>query len=168
MAGEIGHAIIDPQGPLGKCGMPGCLEAFIGGPAIASQGEEAIQAGANTLLKEYQPLTARRVYQVAQEGDKVAQTIVQQVGRYLALALQQLVMFYDVEHIVLGGGVTQAGPMFLEAILEEWAHLRHLAPLAHEMLKPDMLSLANPSHNMVALGAVALVSQGLVINIGSR
>lgn len=168
MAGEIGHAIMDSRGPRCKCGMPGCLEAFIGGPAIASQGEDAIQAGANTLLKKYQPLSARRVYEIAQEGDQVAQVIVQRAGGYLGLALQQLVMFYDVEHIILGGGVTQAGTIFLDAILQEWARLRSLAPLACEMLNPDMLSLADPSRNMVAFGAVVLASRGLVINLGPR
>ena len=50
LAGEIGHAILDPNGPVCACGQRGCLEAFVSGPAIARRAAEAIAQGRATSL----------------------------------------------------------------------------------------------------------------------
>lgn len=161
MAGEIGHLVFDPDGPRCNCGAQGCLETLVAGPAIARAGREAVASGAETALRDLTPLTAEAVYYAAGEGDPVAQAITDRAGAALGRALQGLVMSYDVARIILGGGVTRAGDLFLRPILREWARQGAESPLARAMLRPAMLQLAPPGQNLVAAGAAALAASRL-------
>ncbi|MEZ4736568.1 MAG: ROK family protein [Caldilineaceae bacterium] len=161
MAGEFGHSLADPNGPRCNCGAYGCLETFIGGPAIARLGRQAAQTEAETLLQQSASLTAKEVYAAAQAGDIAAGHIVEQAGVYLGRALQQLIMFYDVEWIVLGGGVARAGDTFLQPLLREWERQRAFSALAQTMLRPAMLHLVDPDQHIGTWGAVAVAEQGL-------
>jgi glucokinase len=156
LAGEIGHMIIAPGGPRCQCGAYGCLEAVAAGPAIARMGEEAALSSGDTLLRRYMPVSAETVYQAAREGDAAATAIVHKVSGYLALALQQLIVAYDVECIVIGGGVSREGDTFLQPILAELARLREHSVLTSEMLKPDMICVLPLDYDAGAWGAVLL------------
>lgn len=160
MAGEIGHMVIEPDGPRCACGAYGCLEVFAAGPAIARLGEEAARGPEETLLRDYTPITAQAVYGAARAGDPVAQAVTRMAGRYLALAVQYMVMAYDVECIVFGGGVSREGDAFLQPILHEIERLRQDSALAREMLQPDMIRLLPPDYDAGAWGAVVLASRG--------
>ncbi|HKP53581.1 MAG TPA: ROK family protein [Chloroflexia bacterium] len=161
MAGEIGHMIVDPNGPLCLCGAHGCLEALAAGPAIARLGEEAAKAEGDTLLRNYLPMTAKAVYEAATAGDAAARAIVRQVSRYLALALQHLIVTYDVERIVLGGGVARDRDAFLQPILTELERLWQDSMLAGETLQPDMIGLLPLDYDAGTWGAVVLASGSL-------
>jgi glucokinase len=158
LAGEIGHMVIVPgsDGPLCRCGARGCLEALAAGPAIAAMGEKAAESDPQSLLCKYRPITAEAVYQAAGEGDGAAREIARRVGSYLALALQQLIVAYDVEYIALGGGVSRNGDAFLQPILDELAHLRQHSVLTGEMIQPEMIRLVPPDYDAGAWGAVVL------------
>jgi glucokinase len=158
LAGEIGHMVINPEGPRCQCGARGCLEALAAGPAIARMGEQAASGPAYTLLRRHKPMTAEAVYQAAREGDAVAQAIARKVGRYLALALQQLIVAYDMEYVVFGGGVSRNGEAFLQPALDELASLREGSSLTDEMLQPDMVRLLPPDYEAGAWGAVLLAA----------
>ena len=160
MAGEVGHMVIEPDGPRCACGLYGCLETLAAGPAIARQGQEAASRHDDTLLRNYHPVTAEAVYEVARQGDAAALEITRKVGRYLALVVQQLVMAYDVELFVLGGGVSRDGDAFLQPILHEIERLRHQSALAHEMLQPDMIRLLPPDYSAGTWGAVVMARMG--------
>jgi glucokinase len=99
------------------------------------------------------------VYDAAAAGDAAAQQIVQDVGTRLGVALRNVLMAYDVDEIVLGGGVTRAGTRYLAPILAEWARQRADSAFARAMLRPDKLRIADPARNMGAWGAVALAAQ---------
>jgi glucokinase len=165
LAGEIGHMVIDPNGPLCRCGGSGCLESLAAGPAIARMGEEAATTAADTLLSRHRPVTAEAVYQAAREGDSYALTITHKVARYLALAVQQLIVSYDVECIVFGGGVSRNGDAFLQPILEELARLRDNSVLTNEMLQHNMILLLPPDYAAGAWGAALLASGDLTRTI---
>jgi glucokinase len=141
LAGEIGHAIADPDGPLCACGQRGCLEAFASGPAIARR------AGAES---------AREVYQRAADGDQAALDLVADVGRRLAWAVHLLVMAYDVERVVIGGGVTHAGPAFAAPIHAELARMRMASAAAAELLPAGVVEILPPEAEAGAWGAVAV------------
>ncbi|HEY0070300.1 MAG TPA: ROK family protein [Chloroflexia bacterium] len=160
MAGEIGHMVIEPDGPRCACGAYGCLEVFAAGPAIARLGEEAARGPEETLLRGYSRITTEAVYEAARAGDRAAQAVTRRVGRYLALAVQHMVMAYDVECIVFGGGVSHAGDAFLQPILHEIERLRQDSALAHEMLQPDMIRLLPPDYDAGTWGAVVLAGRG--------
>ncbi|HEX7973340.1 MAG TPA: ROK family protein, partial [Anaerolineales bacterium] len=103
MAGEVGHIIVNPDGPRCNCGAFGCLETLAAGPAIARQGSLAIEAGTDTLLKRFSPVTANHVYDSARQGDLAAQLIVREASRHLSRAIYALLMAYDADVLVLGG-----------------------------------------------------------------
>lgn len=161
MAGEFGHIMAEPNGPRCNCGAYGCLETYIAGPALARLGRQAAQTAAQTLLQQYPSITAKEVYAAAQAGDAAALHIVAQAGIYLGRALQQLIMFYDVERIVLGGGVTRAGAAFLQPILQEWERQCVASPLAQALLRPSLLHLVAPAQRIGPWGAIAVAEQGV-------
>jgi glucokinase len=158
LAGEIGHVIVEPNGARCACGERGCLETLVSGSAIARLAGEAIAAGrplggnAGTTATP----TAIDVYRAAAAGDPVALAIADAVGRRLAWAIHLLVMTYDVERVVLGGGVSHAGETFLEPIEEELDRLRATSELAREQLVPGIAQLLAPGADAGAWGAVSI------------
>jgi len=156
LAGEFGHIIIDPNGPLCNCGARGCLETLVSATAVVRRAREAIAAGALTALN---PLTARGVYDAAAAGDRAAQQIVDDVGTELARALRSVVLAYDVDSVVLGGGVTRAGDRYLAPIIAEWRRQHETSALARAVLRPEILRIADPTRNLGAWGAAALAAE---------
>lgn len=144
LAGEIGHVIVDATGPRCVCGQQGCLEAFASGPAIARR---AIAHGANVR-------SAVEVYEAAAAGDPIATELVDDVGRRLAWAVHTLVMAYDVERVVVGGGVSHAGQSFERPLRRGLARLRAVSDPASELLPADIVDLVPPEAEAGAWGAV--------------
>lgn len=161
MAGEIGHIVVEPNGLRCQCGARGCLETLAAGPAIARLAQQAIVSGQKTRLRDYEQLTAESVYLAAEAGDAAAQAIAEAVGRHLAHALQALIMTYDVEQVVLGGGVSRAGKVFLAPILQELDRQRQQSALAREMLRLDMIQLLPLNCDAGTWGAVSIAEQSL-------
>ncbi len=141
LAGEIGHAIADASGPRCGCGQRGCLEALASGPSIARRARAA---------------SAREVYEAAAGGDPSAISLVDDVGRRLAWAVHTLVMAYDVERVIVGGGVSHAGAPFERPLRRELASLRAASDLAGELLPPDIVHVLPPEAEPGAWGAVAI------------
>ncbi len=112
-AGEIGHAVIDEDGPACRCGSSGCLEAMAAAPAIVQAAREAhIQPSHGGSL------TVADLIAAAQAGDRAAQKLFAQAGRRIGTALTSLVNLLNPGIIVIGGGVTRAGAFFLEPLRE--------------------------------------------------
>jgi len=157
MAGEIGHVVFDPQGERCSCGLHGCLEAIVSGPAISRQA--AAWGEGSSLGYDGQKLTAAGVYAAAGSGDEQAQRLVQKVSAHLARALHWLVMSYDVEQVVVGGGVAAAGDAFWQPIAAELAGMRRQSALAQSMLPQDKIYLLNGDENPGIWGATILARQ---------
>ena len=101
-AGEIGHMIIDPNGPLDRCGQRGCLEAFIGGANLARETGH----------------TAAELFAAAARGDVAARVAVQRAARYMGTALISLTNAIDPEMFVIGGGISRSWAQIQPTILE--------------------------------------------------
>ena len=91
-AGEVGHMIIDPDGPLDNCGQRGCLEAMVGGASLARETGHP----------------AAELFKAAARGDRHARVVVERAARYMGLALISLTNAFDPELFVMGGGVTRS------------------------------------------------------------
>jgi glucokinase len=154
MAGEIGHAVVDPFGERCHCGLRGCLETVAAGPAIVRQAQAA---GLGT---PEQPPSVAAVYQAAQEGDPVAQALVEKVSRHLALAVHWLVMAYNVETVLFAGGVSRAGAAFLEPIDRELDRMRGCSELLRALIPPGAVGSVPTDFNAGVWGAVALARRG--------
>lgn len=141
LAGEIGHAVIDAGGPRCVCGQQGCLEAFASGPAIARRANQS---------------SAKEVYDAAAAGDEAANDLIDDVGRRLAWAIHMLVMTYDVQRVVVGGGVSHAGSQFEVPLRRELERLRGASPMAGELLPADIVDVLPPDSEAGAWGAVSV------------
>ena len=112
-AGEVGHVTLDPDGPLCNCGSRGCLEAMASGTAIARMARERMAAGAASSLSPQGDLQATDVAHAAEQGDALAQAVMQETGTYLGLGLGGVVNILNPEVLVLGGGAIQSGEPLL-------------------------------------------------------
>ena len=101
-AGEIGHMIIDPNGPLDNCGQRGCLEAFVGGANLARETGH----------------TAAELFGAAARGDKHARMVVERAARYMGMALVSLTNAIDPEMFVIGGGVSRSWALVEPTMVE--------------------------------------------------
>lgn len=154
MAGEIGHITVEPNGLLCKCGARGCLETIISGPAIVQQALNAIQFDI-----PHHEVHAGHVYRAAADGNPTAQAIVQRVSDYISQAIQWLIMTYDVDQVVLGGGVSGAGTAFLTPILSVLSNYRAQSALFATMLQESKIVLLPTGYNAGTWGAVYLTNE---------
>ena len=117
-AGEIGHIVVEPEGPLCGCGGRGHLEALISGTAIASQARAAVSSGERSLVLELagrhpDAITAWLVTAAAQEGDPLAIGLLAAAGRRLGYAMINLIHIFNPQMVAVGGGVANAGDLLL-------------------------------------------------------
>jgi glucokinase len=104
-AGEIGHMIIDPNGPIDSCGQRGCLEVFCGGANLARETGHS----------------AAELFAAAARGDREARMVVERSARYMGMALISLTNAIDPEMFVMGGGVTRSWAL-VEPTMTETLH----------------------------------------------
>ena len=112
MAGEIGHMVIMPNGPLCGCGRRGCFEAISGGRGIAGRVVENISAIRNsTVFSKMRPvdIDARAIFNAKRNGDMFAQLIVEETIYYLAVGIVNVINILDPGAIVIGGGISKEG-----------------------------------------------------------
>lgn len=134
-AGELGHVVVDLDGPPcpGNCPNRGCLEALASGAALAVEGERAAASDRESALaraeREGVPITGALVTELAHDGDEAAVRAVGEVGRRLGVGLASIANALDPEVIVIGGGVIAAGEILLGPARAEMAH-RALPPVA--------------------------------------
>ena len=121
IAGELGHTVVQADGPLCTCGNHGCLEALSSGTAIARMAREALAEGVRTSLRRIrgpQRPDARDVTQAARRGDPLARRLLEQAGTYLGISLGNVVNLLNPELIVLGGSVMNAGSLIRKPMRE--------------------------------------------------
>jgi glucokinase len=115
-AGATGHMIIQPQDPKGLpcvCGSRGCINSYGAGSMIVKHVEEWIKDGEYTLLTEMagnaQRVTARHLSMAYERGDALATKAIEQMAQYLGIWLYNIHLSYDIDFIVLGGGLLRMG-----------------------------------------------------------
>ncbi|MFA4948479.1 MAG: ROK family protein [Candidatus Krumholzibacteriia bacterium] len=113
-AGEIGHAIISAEGPLCACGNRGCLEALIGAKAIVERAIGMSRASGESGSAWGPSPTVEALSRAAASGDAVAAAAFKETGRWLGIALANVVHILAPEAIAIGGGVAGAGDFILE------------------------------------------------------
>lgn len=115
LAAELGHSIIDPNGPLCSCGYPGHLEAYSSGPAIVRYVLGEIDAGTKSSLKRDENMNARDVSEAAQKGDALAIKAYQRAGEYLGIGVASFLHAFDPSIVIFGGGVSQVGGLLFDS-----------------------------------------------------
>ncbi|TMD24011.1 MAG: ROK family protein [Chloroflexi bacterium] len=114
IAGEVGHIVVQPGGPLCRCGNHGCVEAVASGTGIAHAARDAAPRTPGSALHRIENPTPEDVVRAARAGDVLANTILETAGTYLGIALGTLVNLFNPQVIVLGGSVLKAGRPLLQ------------------------------------------------------
>jgi glucokinase len=111
---EIGHQVLDSSGPDCSCGFRGCWESLAAGPAMVNWLERHAPPG----YLNRQGVTAKRICELAREGDELAQQAVEHEAYYLGLGIANLITMFTPDAIVLSGSVMKSAPLFMDRIRE--------------------------------------------------
>jgi predicted NBD/HSP70 family sugar kinase/biotin operon repressor len=107
VAGEIGHVLVNAEGPMCRCGNRGCLETLASPPALCE-----------LLRRSHGPLTVPELVALAQEGDAGCRRVIADAGRALGRAVADLCNHMNPDLVVMGGDLSAAGDLLLEPIRE--------------------------------------------------
>ena len=122
--GELGHQTLLPDGPPCTCGNAGCLEAFARADRIAAAcGTE----------------TAEAAVRAARAGDATARLGLAEVGRWLGIAVANVVVTLTPDRVVIGGGVAGAGDLLLDPVRSEVRRRVHVTDLGRLEIVPAQL-----------------------------
>jgi len=161
--GELGHSIIEPEGPICYCGNYGCLESLASPAAIVRQAQEAITgAGVESQVLslaggDLSAITIEHVFQAAERGDRLASNLVEKAAGYIGLSAANLVNVLSPELLLLAGAMVERGGLALEAVTRSFRSL--VMPSLREVteLRKSRLGRAG-----CVLGAAALVFDAVV------
>ncbi len=113
MAGELGHMTIVAGGRPCHCPNRGCLEAYVGGWAVAERAQEAIRVDPKSgralvaLAGSLEKITTAIIAQAYREGDSFARHLIDETGRYLVAGVVGIVNALNPSVLILGGGVIE-------------------------------------------------------------
>ncbi|MGB8225821.1 MAG: ROK family protein [Sedimentisphaerales bacterium] len=119
-AAELGHIIVQMNGRLCTCGQRGCAEAYASATNTAKRAVEAIEAGAESSLKEVLKkngqITCKDVYEHLAKGDELAKRITDETAEVLAVLCINALHCTEPKKIVFAGGMIAAGKPLLDRI----------------------------------------------------
>jgi len=161
-AGELGHMVIDADGPPchGNCPNRGCLEALASGTALAREAlriaRDQPESGLGRALAGGRELAGPLVTELAYDGDPAALEAIELIGRSLGVGIANYVNIFNPEVVVVGGGLIAAGELLLAPAREEMAR-RALPPSRDEV----RVLAARFGVEAGMIGAAALAFDGL-------
>ncbi|MCC7349004.1 MAG: ROK family protein [Phycisphaerales bacterium] len=107
--GEIGHTVVDLNGKACECGGKGCLETFVSASAIVARAAEMIHQGKCqgllTAMRGGTDLRPELIYKFAKRGDRDCARIVQEIGKYLGIAIGNMINLFAPDEVVICGSI---------------------------------------------------------------
>jgi glucokinase len=161
-AAEIGHIVMQPDGPECGCGNRGCWEQMGSGTAITRAGSAAVERHPHSHLVELSggdpaSVTGPMVTEAARAGDPVCRGILVEAGYWLGLGIAGLVNVLDPNVVVVGGGASEAGDLLLAPIRDSFE--RHVEALDR---RPNVsIVQAQLANDAGAIGAAALAFEAI-------
>ncbi|MGH9931240.1 MAG: ROK family protein [Pyrinomonadaceae bacterium] len=162
-AGEFGHITIDADGVECVCGNTGCLETIVSAPNIVRRTHERLYRDSTSSLSKLstdQDFTAADIAREARAGDDFALMMIERTGKYIGAAVASVINLLNLERIVLGGGVMDAGDLILNPIIRE-AERRSFQPC----FEATQIVAAELGADAVAIGA-ALLARDAAVTVG--
>ncbi len=152
-AAEIGHIIVNPsETDTCGCGGHGHLEQYASATGIVRMARYMLaEDGSDTSIRNYESLTAKDIFDEAKNGDAMAERLVDRLGSYLAFALTHVAAVADPKVFVVGGGVSKAGSILLDAIE------RHYNDNILTALKNKEFRLAELANDAGIFGAAKMI-----------
>lgn len=119
---EIGHTVVDPNGPQCTCGRYGCFEVFSSATGLIRMTKEAMEQNKDSLLwaeSELQgKVSARTAFNAMRQGDAVAKDVVDKYIKYLACGITNTINIFQPDILCIGGGVCNEGDPLLLPLKE--------------------------------------------------
>lgn len=128
-AGHVGHTVVDVDGPECSCGGRGCVEAIASGPHLVAWAREHGWTGAD----------ARELSEAAAAGDSVALQAFRRGARAIAAMIASVGAVCDLDLVVIGGGVANAGPVLFDPLREALSDYLGLSFIAALRVLPAAL-----------------------------
>lgn len=156
MAGELGHVVVEPGGRACSCGHKGCLEMYVSARGIRQTVLDFLDENEEpSSLRGYdlKTMSVRKIEKAARAGDPFAVKTFQKAGKILGSKLADLVAIFDLEAIILSGGVSKAGNLLLEPTKKSMDESTFPAFRGQTKLLVSEMENANAA----VLGAAALV-----------
>ena len=153
-AGEIGHIPMkDDEEFACGCGNKGCLEQYASANGIVAITKRYLDAHpeAETTLRDMEKITSKEIFDEAKKGDKVSILMVNEVGRMLGKALAAVACVINPEAFVIGGGMSKAGDILIDAIK------KYYTKYAFHASRETVFKMAELSNSAGIYGAVRLV-----------
>ena len=153
-AGEIGHMKVkEGETAVCGCGKTGCLEQYSSATGVVRLAKIALANNPNvdTPLRNLDPLGAKNVFDYAKTGDELSLQIVDEVGKMLGEAIAHITCVLDPDVVVIGGGVSKAGQILLDAVL------KHYTPAAFFASRHSDFKLAVLGNDAGMYGAVRMI-----------
>ena len=121
-AAEIGHIVINEDGPACSCGSRGCIETYVGSGYFVREIKKQLKSGQKSILKQWsekdrREITPLLVAQAAKSGDRFSNQIWKRTGEHLGNALTGLVNILNPEKIIMGGGIAQSGRLLFDPMV---------------------------------------------------
>lgn len=120
---ELGHVVVETDGRACSCGNRGCMERYVGAKYIVQDVIDAINKGEETIitqgLQSHKDITPPLIFAAAKHGDDLCVRILDQMVKYLGAGLSSIVNVLNPDIIVIGGGLSEAGPVFIKRIGDE-------------------------------------------------
>jgi glucokinase len=154
---EFGHMCVVPNGLLCGCGSKGCIEQYASGGALIRYANEAIidnPQSSETLLSFGEgKVTGSGLTKAAKAGNELALAAFNKQADWLGLACASYSLIIDPEAIIIGGGVADAGELFLAPVREA---MRKYMPFAESHVPPKIIA-AKFGNDAGLIGAADLV-----------
>ena len=150
---ELGHTVLVLDGEPCTCGRRGCWEAYGSATALIHQGKRAGQAHPESALSSFgDALTAKDVFDAAEQGDETAQAVLERYYVYVAAGITDLVNILGPELVLIGGGISRQGERLLAPVRE---YVASNCFGGHDR-KPPELRAAKLGNEAGIIGAAAL------------
>ena len=157
LAGEAGHMIVAPGGPPCPCGRSGCWERLASGEALGRMARTAAGAGEAPALAErvagrIADIRGEHVGGLAAAGDRAARRLLRELAGWVALGLNNLILVLSPEVVVLGGGLSGLGDVFVAPVREALDEVY----VERDLRPPVALRAATHGDRAGAIGAALL------------
>jgi N-acetylglucosamine repressor len=118
-AGEVGHIVVDENGPRCGCGNYGCLETIVSTGRIIDKARRVVRQGVVSTLNDVgdaDEITLEQIANAARQGDEAARSLLNEAARYLGIALSNLVNTLNPSRIVLGKDFVVYGDLVMDTL----------------------------------------------------
>ena len=154
-AGQIGHTIIDPNGPECVCGNKGCFETVISVDRLMEMMVEEMEQGAVCSASKEQlrkkDISTEIIRALLEEGDDAARTALPRMSKYFGIGLSNLIKTYDPQALILAGDLFSRSKFAADLVKREM-----YSYFLHQQISPDILIDNDPYTRLIGSAAIAL------------